>query len=170
MTARSVSRPAISALSLLQVERSKARARAWRGRRDVGGVGGGVAITRCDISGVGVAGDDPRVDIDVCRRVAVRQLMSVANQDGNRSFLLVLGRDGVFISSVALRRRALVALGEGASMFMDPGLNGGTFSLFESPSTAVTDTRGRFGFGVESGVWSCWSHCMVTGGIGELLS
>jgi len=65
---------------------------------------------------------------------------------------LLLGRDGVVTSSVAVRRRALAALGEAASTFMDSGLVGGTFSLFESPSMAVIDVRIRFGFGVESGV------------------
>lgn len=33
--------------------------------------------------------------------------------------------------------------------------NGGTFSLFESPSTAERDMRARFDFGVRSGVIIC---------------
>jgi hypothetical protein len=64
---------------------------------------------------------------------------------------LLLGREGV-INSVDVRRRALAALGEAGSMFMDSGLYGGTFSLFESPSKAEIDVRMRFGFGVWSGV------------------
>lgn len=41
--------------------------------------------------------------------------------------------------------------------------NGGTFSLFESPSTTVDDTRARFGLGVDSGVWSCCSQRELVG-------
>ena len=66
--ARSASRPATSVLVLLQVERKSARARACKDRRRVGGVGGGVAITRWEISLVGVAGADGMMDVDARRR------------------------------------------------------------------------------------------------------
>lgn len=89
--------------------------------------------------------------------------LAVISLVGGRSYFtnsLLLGRDGVAtINSVFVRRSALTVLGEArSSMFMVSGLYGGTFSLFESPSLAVIDVRIRFGFGVGSGVWSCWSH------------
>jgi hypothetical protein len=62
MEARSAARPAISMLELLQVDRRRARARAWRGSKDVGGVGGGVEITSLEISVVGVAGGRDATD------------------------------------------------------------------------------------------------------------
>lgn len=64
---------------------------------------------------------------------------------------LVLVREGVLgVDSVLVRRRALIALADvgGDSM----AISGGTFSLFPSPSTQFADVRGRFGFGVGSGV------------------
>ena len=67
MVAHSASRPATSALVLLQVGRKRARARACRGRR-VGGVRGGVVIMRCEISTVGIAGADGMMDVDARRR------------------------------------------------------------------------------------------------------
>jgi hypothetical protein len=117
MIARSSSRPATWVLSLLHVERSSARARACRERRDVGGVGGGVAIARCEISGVGVVGDDA---IDACLLVAIDETISV--RDLSLVKCLLLERDGVVVSSPLVRRRALAALGEAGSMLMDSGL------------------------------------------------
>jgi hypothetical protein len=60
--ARSVERPAIVVLALLQVDRRRARARAWRGRREVGGVGGGVEMASVEISAAGVVGDRDATD------------------------------------------------------------------------------------------------------------
>lgn len=58
IAARSASRPAISLFALLHVERSSARARAWTGRRALGGVGGGVVIASSEISVTGVDGEN----------------------------------------------------------------------------------------------------------------
>lgn len=104
-------------------------------------------MARCEISGVGVAGDDA---IDACLLMAIDETIRVG--DRRLGKYLLLERDGVVMSSVFMRWRALAALGEAASMFMVSGLYGGTFSLFESPSAAVIDMRMRFGFGVGSGV------------------
>lgn len=41
--------------------------------------------------------------------------------------------------------------------------NGGTFSLLPSPSRPVMDMRGRFGFGVDSGVGGAHVE-LATGG------
>ena len=65
----SVSRPAIEEDTLLQVERSKARTRAWIGSRDAGGLGGGVEIVSSIRFEVGVAGS--RDEAEVCRRTGV---------------------------------------------------------------------------------------------------
>lgn len=146
MTPRSLSRPATS-VSLLHVERSRARARTCRERRDVGGVGGGVAITRCEISDVGVTGDDA---IDACLFMTGNE--NISENSSHLNNYLLLGRDGVIIISVFVRRSDLADLGEVGPMFIDSGLRGGTFSLLESPSMAVSEVRIRFGFGVGSGV------------------
>ena len=42
-----------------------------------------------------------------------------------------------------------------AAIWMGEILNGGTFSLLESPSTTTVAVRVRFGFGVLSGVFNC---------------
>jgi len=57
--------------------------------------------------------------------------------------------------SVPGRRKARVvreATGDGSGV-SNRGEKGGTFSLFPSPSK-TSETRGRLGRGVESGVWS----------------
>ena len=57
--------------------------------------------------------------------------------------------------SVPERRNARVvreATGDGSGV-SNRGEKGGTFSLFPSPSK-TSETRGRLGRGVESGVWS----------------
>lgn len=64
IAARSGSRPAIWVVELLHVARRSARARAWMGRREVGGVGGGVEIVRREIAATGVAGT--RFEVDAC--------------------------------------------------------------------------------------------------------
>lgn len=51
-------------VELLQVGRSRARARACKGIRMVGGLGGGVASERSPSFVVGVAGVDGSVDVD----------------------------------------------------------------------------------------------------------
>jgi hypothetical protein len=53
-------------------------------------------------------------------------------------------------SDVVVRLRR-IALGDGGDA-TDSVLKGGTFSLLPSPSRAVIEVRGRFGFGVLSGV------------------
>jgi hypothetical protein len=53
-------------------------------------------------------------------------------------------------SDVVVRLRRL---GDGGDA-IESVLNGGTFSLFPSPSRAVIEVRGRLGLGVLSGVWS----------------
>ena len=70
MVSRSGSRPAICVVELLHVARKNARARAWMGKRDVGGVGGGVDNVSWAISEVGVAGTVNMLEVDACRRGA----------------------------------------------------------------------------------------------------
>lgn len=64
MASRSVSRPVIGICVLLQVERSKVRIRAWRGNKQFGGVGGGVAMDKREIAVEGVDGGRDEADTE----------------------------------------------------------------------------------------------------------
>jgi hypothetical protein len=80
MVARSVSRPAIAAV-LLQVVRSRPRARACRGISAEGGLSGGVEIFNLDMAVAGVVGGKLRAEVDLCRDAEKHTQISTVSGD-----------------------------------------------------------------------------------------
>ena len=150
ITPRSVSRPAISLSALLHVARKSVRARVCKGRDT--GVEGGVEKENRKSNAVLT---DAVVDTDACRLTSFSLCQQSNEEAGGDDGLPCLARGEMI--SVPERRKARgirEATGEGSGV-SSRGEKGGTFSLFPSPSK-TSETRGRLGRGVESGVWS-WS-------------
>lgn len=100
-----------------------------------------------------------RVSSRCCRREVSKALVSLLTNLRGRL------RVGV-MTSVAVRLRARMALGE-VSPLTGLSLRGGMFSLLPSPSSTVTDVRGRFGLGLLSGVRSWSQPLAVVGRLAE---
>jgi hypothetical protein len=127
----------------------------YTGRSKTGGVGGGVEITNDDNEAAGVLGMVGIFEVDECLRTGNDNLRMVQANMKKLPHLLGRVREELIIS-VLVRVTERRERGVSTVVSLNTSTrNGGTFSLFESPSTAERDMRARFDLGLCSGVKIC---------------
>ena len=143
MAVRSSVRPVIP-VTPLDVARSNARTRTWRGKRADGGDGGGVVSESVLKEVEGVRGDADRSAEDAVRRGAENPSDTCHRLGEEKQHIL---RRGEIELSVLERRTRL----DGVRL-RTVNTMGGMFSLLPSPSRKEVVVLGRLGSGLGSGV------------------